>query len=98
MSSPPGARHLWLVANGKHAGLPELRRGVEDLRRHDYRVDVRVTWEAGDAERYVRDGREAGADMSAAGVRSPGSGPAVGQRCVADWNPIPRYPPRAARR
>lgn len=54
--------HLWLVVNGKQANLPELRQGVEDLRGRDHRVDVRVTWEAGDAERFARDGAAAGAD------------------------------------
>lgn len=57
---------FWLVVNGKHAGLPALRQGVQDLRDRGHRVDVRVTWEAGDAERLAGEGVEAGAEVVAA--------------------------------
>lgn len=42
-----------LILNGKSAGDDALREAVLRMREHGIRLDVRVTWEAGDAERYV---------------------------------------------
>jgi lipid kinase YegS len=42
-----------LILNGKSAGNEVVRAAVTALREQGVRVDVRVTWEHGDAERYV---------------------------------------------
>jgi lipid kinase YegS len=42
-----------LILNGKSAGDEALRDAVSQLRERGIALDVRVTWEAGDAERYV---------------------------------------------
>ncbi len=42
-----------LILNGKSAGDEALREAVSRLRDRGIALDVRVTWEAGDAERYV---------------------------------------------
>ena len=47
------AAHWRLILNGKSAGDDDLRRAVAALRDEGVRLEVRVTWEAGDAERHV---------------------------------------------
>ena len=47
------APHWRLILNGKSAGDEAVREGVAAIRARGIHVDVRVTWEAGDAERYV---------------------------------------------
>ena len=42
-----------LILNGKSAGDDRVRDAVAALRDAGVRLDVRVTWESGDAERYV---------------------------------------------
>ncbi|WP_347291023.1 lipid kinase YegS [Kluyvera georgiana] len=44
-----------LILNGKSAGTPELRDAVTQLRDEGVVIHVRVTWEKGDAERYVEE-------------------------------------------
>ncbi|MET0893098.1 MAG: lipid kinase YegS [Pseudoxanthomonas sp.] len=51
-----------LILNGKSAGDDALREAVATLRARAVILDVRVTWEAGDAERYVSEAIEEGAD------------------------------------
>ncbi len=46
-------RHLRLILHGKAAQQPAIRAGVASMRQSGHRVEVRVTWEAGDAERYT---------------------------------------------
>ncbi len=46
-------RHLRLILNGKAAGNDELRETVKTLRQAGHRVEVRVTWEPGDAQRFI---------------------------------------------
>ncbi|KAL3131937.1 hypothetical protein ABBQ38_007634 [Trebouxia sp. C0009 RCD-2024] len=48
-------RHLFIVLNGKKSGDKHLREAVEHLREEGHEVDVRVTWENADAERYVKE-------------------------------------------
>ena len=55
------SRGLWLVLNGKSAGEDPVREAVAALRGQGHAVAVRVTWEAGDAARYVAEALEAGA-------------------------------------
>lgn len=57
--SPPRWR---LILNGKSAGDDALRDAVSTLRQRGIALDVRVTWEDGDAERYVSEAMADGAD------------------------------------
>ena len=64
MASP----HWRLVINGKSAGDDALREAVQAMRERGTTIDVRVTWEAGDAARCVAGAIESGAStLSAAG-------------------------------
>jgi len=51
-----------LIINGKSAGDDPLREAVLRMREQGIRLDVRVTWEAGDAERYVAEAIADGVD------------------------------------
>ncbi|RLM20111.1 lipid kinase YegS [Brenneria alni] len=44
-----------LILNGKSAGNEALRQAIEQLRQDGYTLHVRVTWEFGDARRYVEE-------------------------------------------
>jgi lipid kinase YegS len=61
MTSSPTPR--WrLILNGKSAGDDAVRDAVAASRKRGVRVDVRVTWEHGDAERYVAEAINDGID------------------------------------
>lgn len=62
-----GRRHLALVLHGKAAGRPEVRAAVEAVRADGHKVDVRVTWEAGDAVRLANAAAAEGVDTVVAG-------------------------------
>ncbi|WP_058833840.1 lipid kinase YegS [Luteimonas abyssi] len=49
------ASHWFLILNGKSAGDDDVRAAVEVRREAGETLDVRVTWEAGDAARYVHE-------------------------------------------
>ena len=49
--SKKNRRHLRLVLHGKAAGRSEIRKAVETVRQDGHKIDVRVTWEAGDSLR-----------------------------------------------
>lgn len=51
-----------LILNGKSAGDDDLREAVGALREAGITLDVRVTWEDGDAERYVAEAIRDGVD------------------------------------
>jgi lipid kinase YegS len=51
-----------LILNGKSAGDEPLRDAVGVLRQRGIALDVRVTWEGGDAERYVAEAIADGVD------------------------------------
>lgn len=51
-----------LILNGKSAGDDDLRDAVAQMRTRGIALDVRVTWEAGDAERYVAEAIGDGVD------------------------------------
>ncbi len=56
-------RPRWtLILNGKSAGDDDVRDAVARLREDGVALDVRVTWEGGDAERYVAEALAAGVD------------------------------------
>lgn len=46
---------LRIILHGKAAGREDVRRAVERVRRKGHPVEVRVTWEAGDAVRLARE-------------------------------------------
>ena len=56
-----------LILNGKGAGNPDLRSAIHDLRAQGAEIHVRVTWEKGDAARYLDEGRRLGVKTVVAG-------------------------------
>jgi len=60
MTSP---RSLRIVLNGKAAGDPALRVAVNEIRRQGHSLEVRVTWESGDAARYASEAVRDGVDV-----------------------------------
>ena len=58
MSAP----HWRLILNGKSAGDEALREAVGTMRERGIALEVRVTWEAGDAKRYVSEAIADGVD------------------------------------
>lgn len=63
MSQP----HWRLILNGKSAGNEAVREAVAAMRRQGVQLDVRVTWEGGDAGRYVAEAIADGVDTVIAG-------------------------------
>ncbi|HEY0335626.1 MAG TPA: lipid kinase YegS [Stenotrophomonas sp.] len=61
------ARRWRLILNGKSAGDEPLRAAVTACRERGIDLQVRVTWEAGDAERYVAEAIADGVDTIVAG-------------------------------
>ncbi|WP_145557524.1 lipid kinase YegS [Yersinia canariae] len=47
--------HTLLILNGKEAGNQDVRNAVKNLREEGAILHVRVTWEQGDAKRYVEE-------------------------------------------
>ena len=63
MQTIPGDTPLWrLILNGKAAADPAVRDAVEAMREEGLRLDVRVTWEHGDAARFVAEAIDDGVD------------------------------------
>ena len=60
-------RHLCLILHGKAATRPEVRTAVETVRGDGHRIDVRVTWEAGDSALYAKEAAAQGVDTVVAG-------------------------------
>lgn len=52
-----------LILNGKSAGNDDLRNAVGHWRGQSVQLEVRVTWEEGDAERYVAEAIDHGVDV-----------------------------------
>ncbi|WP_447904680.1 lipid kinase YegS [Stenotrophomonas geniculata] len=52
-----------LILNGKSAGNDDLREAVGHWRGQGVQLEVRVTWEDGDAERYVAEAIDHGVDV-----------------------------------
>ena len=61
------SRSACLVLHGKAAMREEVRAAVRAVRDEGIDVDVRVTWEAGDAERFAREASEEGFGVVVAG-------------------------------
>lgn len=51
-----------LIVNGKSADEPALRAAVDTLRAEHHSIEVRVTWEKGDASRFAREAAADGAE------------------------------------
>ena len=66
-TTTPDDPMIMLVLNGKSAGEEPVRDAVMAMREAGMPLAVRVTWEGGDAERYVREAVEAGAVTVIAG-------------------------------
>ena len=58
MKNKPRSKRVHLILNGKVAGNHALRAAIARQRTAGHRIEVRVTWEKGDAQRFVS---EAGA-------------------------------------
>lgn len=56
-----------LILNGKSAGNDLLRQAIDELREDGASIHVRVTWEKGDAARYIDEGRRLGVDTIISG-------------------------------
>ena len=56
-----------LILNGKKGGLPQVREAVAATRRDGHDLEVRVTWERGDAARLVAEAARDGVDRVIAG-------------------------------
>lgn len=52
-----------IIVNGKSAGDPALRQAVAQIREEGHSIEVRVTWEAGDAARYAQESVRQEIDM-----------------------------------
>jgi lipid kinase YegS len=61
----PERQNRWMriIVNGKSAGDPALREAVSQIRQQGYRLEVRVTWEGGDAARYAGEAVREGVDV-----------------------------------
>ncbi len=59
-------RSLRLIVNGKSAGDPALRAAVGQIRDMGHTLEVRVTWEGGDAARYAVEAVNDGVDVAIA--------------------------------
>ena len=59
--------HWRLILNGKAAADPAVREAVEAMREDGLRLDVRVTWEQGDAARFVAEAIADGVDTVVGG-------------------------------
>ena len=60
-------RQACLVLHGKAAMRDDVRHAVHTAREDGFAVDVRVTWEAGDAARFAREAVRAGYELVVAG-------------------------------
>ena len=62
MSTDDLRYHIRIILHGKEAQNVALRDAVRLLRDHRYKIDVRVTWEEGDARRLAYEARQLGVD------------------------------------
>src|SRR5688500_1609603 len=63
MNAVPTPPPRWtLILNGKAARDESLRAAVAAMRERGVQLEVRVTWEAGDVERYVIEALDSGVD------------------------------------
>ncbi len=92
----PALRSLRVVLNGKIAGHPLLRPAIETLRNRGHRVEVRVTWEGGDAAFFAEEAALNGFDAVVAAGGDGTLNEVVGgvcrlpseQRCAVGVTPL----------
>ena len=58
---------ILLILNGKKSGQPDIREAVTRLRNDGQDIQVRVTWEYGDAQRFVEEAHNGRFDLVIAG-------------------------------
>jgi YegS/Rv2252/BmrU family lipid kinase len=63
----PTAMRARLILNGKKADRPDVRAAVTQLRDSGHELEVRVTWERGDAARLVAEAAREGIERVIAG-------------------------------
>lgn len=56
-------RSLRVILNGKKSALPEIRKAITAVRKDGHSVDVRVTWEGGDAGRFAAEALDDDVDV-----------------------------------
>ena len=67
METKAKSKSVRLILNGKAAGNDALRAAVAGQRARRHRIDVRVTWERGDARRFVSEAGEVDLLIAAGG-------------------------------
>jgi lipid kinase YegS len=67
MKGKPKSKRVHLILNGKVAGNDALRAAVARQRAAGHRIEVRVTWEEGDAQRFVSEAGEGDLVVAAGG-------------------------------
>ena len=67
MKSKPRSKRVHLILNGNVAGNDALRAAVARQRAAGHRIEVRLTWEKGDAQRFVSEAGEADLVVAAGG-------------------------------
>src|SRR5205809_4256451 len=67
MDAKPRSRKVQLILNGKVVGNDALRTAVVRQRAVGHSIEVRVTWEKGDARRFVAEGGEVDLLIAAGG-------------------------------
>ena len=75
MKSKPRSKTVHLILNGKVAANEVLRAAVARHRAAGHRIEVRVTWEAGDAKRFVSEAGEVDLVVAVGGGRDTKRGP-----------------------
>lgn len=61
------SRSIRLILHGKKSALPQIRDAVHRVRAQGHEVDVRVTWEGGDAGRFAAEAIDDAVDVVVAG-------------------------------
>jgi len=60
-------KHIRISLNGKGAGNPQVRAAINQIREEGQPLEVRCTWEGGDAARFAQEALNDGVDLLIAG-------------------------------
>jgi lipid kinase YegS len=60
-------KHIRVILNGKGAANPQVRAAINQIRDEGQPLEVRCTWEGGDASRFAREAMDDGVDVLVAG-------------------------------
>jgi lipid kinase YegS len=77
-------RAIHLILNGKSAARADARAAVQAIRAKGHSVEVRVTWEAGDAARFAREAAQRNVEVVVAGGGDGTVNEVVGALCQID--------------